>query len=41
MTMIDNIIPKRIYLLDISGDGKLDFVIWGNLLPSSNSSLAN
>jgi len=41
MIMIDNIIPKRIYLLDISGDGKLDFVVWGNQLPSFNSTLTN
>ena len=27
--MINNFIPKTIYLLDISADGRLDFVVWG------------
>jgi len=29
VTMVDNYVPKSIYLVDISGDGRLDFVVWG------------
>ena len=28
--MVDDYLPKSIYLLDISGDGRLDFVVWGS-----------
>lgn len=27
--MIDNYLPQTIYLSDISGDGRLDFIVWG------------
>ena len=27
--MVDEYVPENLYLLDISGDGRLDFVVWG------------
>lgn len=37
--MLDDFIPKTIYLLDVSADGRLDFVLWGVKTISEGQSL--
>lgn len=28
--MIDGYVPKTFYLLDVSGDGRMDIIVWGS-----------
>ncbi len=32
--MVEEYLPKTLYLVDVSGDGRLDIVVWGAKMTS-------